>query len=140
MDAMKPAGNASTGPNSTENTDEMRREIIFLKNRVQVLEKDLMNTDIELKASNKSLKEKNNDQVVSYNIIYDFTDGCLSSGFFYWFQMKQLTDINSDYSKRLIEMNNLQKEMEKLLLQRSTWNLEFGKNDKVRNVSCECNK
>lgn len=31
-------------------------------------------------------------------------------------------------------MNNLQKEMEKLLLQRSTWNLEFVKNDKVRNV------
>lgn len=83
MDAMKPAGNASTGSNSTENTDEMRREIIFLKNRVQVLEKDLLNTDIELKASNKSLKEKNNDQVVSYNIIYDFTDGCLSSGFFF---------------------------------------------------------
>lgn len=55
--------------------------------------------------------------------------------FFCWFQMKQLTDINSDYSKRLIEMNNLQKEMEKLLLQRSTWNLEFGKNDKVSNVS-----
>lgn len=46
--------------------------------------------------------------------------------------MKQLTEINSDYSKRLIEMSNLQKEMEKLLLQRSTWNLEFGRNDKVR--------
>lgn len=48
--------------------------------------------------------------------------------------MKQLTDINSEYSKRLIEMNNLQKEMDKLLLQRSTWNIEFVKNDKVRNV------
>lgn len=65
MDAMKPAGN-TTGTNSTENNDEMRREIIFLKNRVQVLEKDLMNADIELKASNKSLKEKSNDQIVRY--------------------------------------------------------------------------
>lgn len=66
MDAMKPSGNASTGPNTTENSDEMRREIIFLKNRVQALEKDLMNADLELKASNLSLKERNsNDQIVS---------------------------------------------------------------------------
>ncbi len=69
MDAMKPAGNASTGPNSSENNDEMRREIIFLKNRVQGLEKDLMTADVELKASNLSLKEKNNDQVVGRNLI-----------------------------------------------------------------------
>lgn len=68
MDAMKPAGNASTGPNSTENNDEMRREIVFLKNRVQVLEKDLTNADIELKAANKSLKEKSNDQVVRSDV------------------------------------------------------------------------
>lgn len=64
MDAMKPAGNASTAANSSESSDEMRREVIFLKNRVQVLEKDLMNADVELKATNLSLKEKNNDQVV----------------------------------------------------------------------------
>lgn len=66
---MKPAGNASTGPNSTENMDEMRREIVFLKNRVQGLEKDLLNADIELKATNKTLKEKsNNEQVVRSNV------------------------------------------------------------------------
>lgn len=64
MDAMKPTGNASAGPNSSENSEEMRREIIFLKNRVQVLEKDLMNGDAELKVSNTSLK--NHDQVVSF--------------------------------------------------------------------------
>lgn len=79
MDAMKPAGNATTGPNSSENTDEMRRELIFLKNRVQVLEKDLMNADVELKASNLSLKEKNNDQVVREQ--YQWTDGLDGLGF-----------------------------------------------------------
>lgn len=47
--------------------------------------------------------------------------------------MKQLGEMNSEFSKRLLELSNLQKEMEKLMLQRSTWNLEFARNDKVRN-------
>lgn len=67
----KPASASGTGSGGNSNNaeavavnEEMRRETILLKSRIQSLEKELMNTEIELKASNKSLKEKNNDQTV----------------------------------------------------------------------------
>ena len=65
IEAIKPNAAALSGANATEINEEMRRETILLKSRIQSLEKELMNVEIELKASNKSLKEKSNDQTVS---------------------------------------------------------------------------
>lgn len=62
--------NAKGGGNSGGVTDgivseELRREIGLLKNRIEDLEKELMAQEKELQAANKSLKDKNNDPVVS---------------------------------------------------------------------------
>lgn len=57
-------GNAA-GVASTELTEELRREIVSLKSRIEGLEADLMNQEVELKAANKSLKDKQNDPTVS---------------------------------------------------------------------------
>lgn len=46
-------------------SEELRREIGLLKNRIEDLEKELMAQEKELQAANKSLKDKNNDPVVS---------------------------------------------------------------------------
>lgn len=46
-------------------SEELRREIGLLKNRIEDLEKELMVQEKELQAANKSLKDKNNDPVVS---------------------------------------------------------------------------
>lgn len=48
-----------------EIADDLRREIGLLKGRIEALEKELMNQEIELKAANKSLKDKCNDQTVN---------------------------------------------------------------------------
>lgn len=64
IDAIKPAAGGG-GNGATEINEEMRRETILLKSRIQSLEKEMMNAEIELKAANKSLKEKSNDQTVS---------------------------------------------------------------------------
>lgn len=47
-------------------SEELRREIGLLKNRIEDLEKELMAQEKELQAANKSLKDKNNDPVVSF--------------------------------------------------------------------------
>lgn len=54
---------------SSGDADELRREITLLKNRIEGLEKDNMNLEVELKVANKSLKDKSNDPTVS---IYKF--------------------------------------------------------------------
>ncbi|EAT36841.1 AAEL011093-PA, partial [Aedes aegypti] len=56
-----PSGSAGA---TTEMADELRREIALLKSRIEDLEKELMNQEIELKAANKSLKDKQNDPTV----------------------------------------------------------------------------
>lgn len=48
-----------------EIADDLKREIVLLKNRIESLEKELKSQDIELKTANKMLKDKSNDQVVS---------------------------------------------------------------------------
>lgn len=60
IDSIKPnaAGAAAAGNVSAEGAEEARREIAMLKNRVQTLEKELMNAEIELRAANKALKDK----------------------------------------------------------------------------------
>lgn len=65
IDAVKPNA-ATSGGGATEINEEMRRETILLKSRIQSLEKEMLSTEIELKAANKSLKEKSNDQSVSF--------------------------------------------------------------------------
>lgn len=89
---------ASTGgsavPNaaSTELTEDLRREITLLKSRIEDLEKELVNQEIELKAANKSLKEKQNDPTV-----------------------KQLTTLCNQFGLQITELGGLQKEMEKVI-------------------------
>lgn len=111
IDAVKPNA-ATSGGGATEINEEMRRETILLKSRIQSLEKEMLSTEIELKAANKSLKEKSNDQSVSFRL------SLLKDCFCYIFslkQMKQMNDISIEYAKHLSDMCNLQKEMEKLL-------------------------
>ena len=45
--------------------EELKREISLLKTRIEGLEKELMNQEIELKAANKTLKDKQNDPTVN---------------------------------------------------------------------------
>lgn len=56
------------GPNvtSAEVADELRREIALLKTKIEDLEKQLMKQEVELKAANKSLKDKQNDPTVIF--------------------------------------------------------------------------
>lgn len=49
-------------------SDDLRREIILLKNRIEGLEKELKAQDLELKTANKMVKEKSNDQLVSVQL------------------------------------------------------------------------
>lgn len=114
IDAVKPNA-ATSGGGATEINEEMRRETILLKSRIQSLEKEMLSTEIELKAANKSLKEKSNDQSVSFCFPDYHCWQILTLLFFQFTQMKQMNDINIEYAKHLSEMCNLQKEMEKLL-------------------------
>lgn len=73
IDAIKPGGSTggttATGGSAAAATadanDELRRETNLLKSRIQSLEKEMLSTEIELKAANKNLAEKSNDQSVS---------------------------------------------------------------------------
>ncbi|XP_058820562.1 homer protein homolog 2 isoform X2 [Topomyia yanbarensis] len=87
-------GSNNSGPNagSTEITDDLRHEISLLKSRIEDLEKELMNQEVELKAANKSLKEKQNDPTV-----------------------KQLTTLCNQFGVHISELSGLQKEMEKVI-------------------------
>ncbi|XP_065094595.1 homer protein homolog 1-like [Ochlerotatus camptorhynchus] len=97
LEASKDGGAAGSSGTSlavgnADLTNELRNEIILLKNRIENLEKELMNQEIELKAANKSLKDKQNDPTV-----------------------KQLTTLCSQFSIHMVELSGLQKEMEKVI-------------------------
>lgn len=56
---------------SDEIADELKREIILLRNRIEGLEKELKSQDLELKTANKMIKDKSNDVCVSLtNIVF----------------------------------------------------------------------
>lgn len=80
------------GGGGNEIADDLRREIGLLKGRIEALEKELMSQEIELKAANKSLKDKCNDQ-----------------------SMKQLNELNIQFVKHLSELFSVQKEMDKVI-------------------------
>lgn len=88
------AGSNNAGPNAanTELAEDLQREIALLKSRIEDLEKELMNQEIELKAANKSLKDKQNDPTV-----------------------KQLTTLCNQFGIHIDELSGLQKEMEKVI-------------------------
>ena len=83
-------GNASSAA-SEALTDDLRREITLLKNRIEGLEKDLGNQEIELKAAKVSLKDKNNDPMV-----------------------KNLSVLFQQFSLHLSDIQSVQKEMDKI--------------------------
>ncbi|XP_058455424.1 homer protein homolog 2 isoform X2 [Malaya genurostris] len=87
-------GSNNCGPNveGTEITDDLRHEISLLKNRIEDLEKELMNQEVELKAANKCLKERQNDSMI-----------------------KQLTSLCNQFGVNISDLSGLQKEMEKVI-------------------------
>jgi hypothetical protein len=83
-------------------TDDLRREITLLKSRIEGLEKELMNQEIELKAAKVSLKDKNNDPMV-----------------------KNLSVLFQQFSLHLTDLQSVQKEMDKIFqLHKTTWDLQ----------------
>jgi homer protein len=77
--------------NSDALTDDLRREITLLKSRIEGLEKELMNQEVELKAAKVSLKDKNNDPMV-----------------------KNLSRLFQQFSIHLSDIQSVQKEMDKI--------------------------
>ncbi|XP_055544492.1 homer protein homolog 2 isoform X2 [Wyeomyia smithii] len=88
------AGVNNGGPNTASNelVDELRHEITLLKTKIEDLEKQLMKQEVELKAANKSLKDKQNDPT-----------------------MKQLTTLCNQFAAHVNDLNGLQNEMEKVI-------------------------
>lgn len=72
-------------------TDDLRKEIGLLKNRIEGLEKELMNQELELKATKASLKDKNNDPMV-----------------------KNLSALFQQFSLHLGDIQGVHKEMDKI--------------------------
>lgn len=82
-------------------TDDLRREVALLKSRIESLEKELMNQEVELKAAKTSLKDKNNDPMV-----------------------KNLSQIFQQFSLHLNDLQGCQKEMDKVFqIHKTTWDL-----------------
>uniref|UniRef100_A0A182NNR6 WH1 domain-containing protein n=1 Tax=Anopheles dirus TaxID=7168 RepID=A0A182NNR6_9DIPT len=90
-----PAGGANAAglAAASELTEELRREIVSLKSRIEGLEAELMNQEVELKAANKTLKDKQNDPT----------------------QLKQMTNLCNQFNAQITELSGIQKEMEKLI-------------------------
>jgi homer len=72
-------------------TEDLRKEISLLKGRIEGLEKELMNQEVELKATKVSLKDKNNDPMV-----------------------KNLSILFQQFSLHLTDIQGVQKEMDKI--------------------------
>jgi homer protein len=89
---MEKGGGGSVTSASDALTDDLRREISLLKNRIEGLERDLMNQEVELKAAKVCLKDKNNDPTV-----------------------KNLSALFQQFSLHLSDLQNVQKEMDKIL-------------------------
>lgn len=82
--------------------DDLRKEIILLKSRIEGLEKELMNQEAELKAAKVSLKDKNNDPMV-----------------------KNLSALFQQFSLHLSDLQGVQKDMDKIFqLHKTTWDLK----------------
>lgn len=92
LEASKSANNAGANVSSTELADELRREIALLKTKIEDSEKQLMKQDVELKAANKSLKDKQNDPTV-----------------------KQLSTLCNQFAVHVNDLTGLQNEMEKVI-------------------------
>lgn len=69
LEMVKVSSGSAVATESNDQNEELRREIIILKTRIQSLEKDLMNQEIELKAANNSLKDRSNDHSVSFSLL-----------------------------------------------------------------------
>ena len=78
-------------------TDDLRKEISHLKGRIEGLEKELMNQEVELKATKVSLKDKNNDPMV-----------------------KNLSVLFQQFSLHLSDIQGVQKEMDKIFQHHKT--------------------
>lgn len=86
----KGGGNSASAANEAL-TDDLRREITLLKGRIEGLERDLVNQEVELKAAKVSLKDKNNDPMV-----------------------KNLSVLFQQFSLHLSDIQSVQKEMDKI--------------------------
>lgn len=84
-------GGAINASGSDALTDDLRREITLLKSRIEGLEKELMNQELELKAAKVSLKDKNNDPMI-----------------------KNLAGLFQQFTLHLNDLHGVQKEMDKL--------------------------
>lgn len=83
-------------------SEELRKEIILLKSRIEGLEKELMNQEMELKATKSSLRDKNNDPMV-----------------------KNLSALFQQFSLHLSELQSVHKDMDKTFqLHKTTWDLQ----------------
>lgn len=80
-----------SGPGSEALSDDLRKEISLLKNRIEGLEKELMSQEVELKAAKSSLKDKNNDPMI-----------------------KNLTALFQQFSLHLSDIQGVHKEMDKI--------------------------
>lgn len=66
MDMLRAGGaNSASGGGGGDLADDLRREVSLLKARNESLQNELMSQEIELKAANMSLRDKNQDQTVS---------------------------------------------------------------------------
>uniref|UniRef100_A0A1L8DD41 Putative homer n=1 Tax=Nyssomyia neivai TaxID=330878 RepID=A0A1L8DD41_9DIPT len=84
---------------SGEMADDLRKEVISLKGKIEALESELKMQEVELKAANMSLKDRSNDQSV---------------------KMKQLMHLNAQFVKHLNDILAVQKEMDKILGNKTT--------------------
>lgn len=91
LQEFEKAGGGGGGSASDALTDDLRREITLLKSRIEGLERDLMNQEVELKAAKVSLKDKNNDPMI-----------------------KNLSVLFQQFSLHLSDIQNVQKEMDKI--------------------------
>ncbi|XP_055387892.1 homer protein homolog 2 isoform X2 [Condylostylus longicornis] len=83
---------STTCTSNTEVAEDLRREVGLLKGRIESLEKELKTQELELKAANKSLKDKCNDQSIA-----------------------KMSELAAIFGKNLTELFTLQKEMENVL-------------------------
>lgn len=81
----------SKGVTNDAISEDLKKEIVLLKNRIEALEKELMNQELELKATKMTLKDKNNDPMV-----------------------KNLSTLFQQFTLHLNDMHEVQKEMDKL--------------------------
>lgn len=83
-------------------SEELRKETINLKSRIEGLEKELMNQEVELKAAKMSLKDKNNDPMI-----------------------KNLAALFQQFSLHLGDIQGVHKDMDKIFqLHKTTWDLQ----------------